>query len=590
MSISELLGMTRRPAQPKPQQRPEAFDLQSNAPRIHARFDAAQTGDEYKNYWANADALDADSANSRGVRLTLMKRSRYERGSNGYFDGMLKVHANYLVGKGPSLRLQSGSDVFNRIVETAWYNWSKRVKLRRKLHCMTLAKVSDGESFAILKSNPVLNDLVKLDLQLVEAEQVSSPLLPFAMIGYIDGVRFDEFGNPIWYDVLRYHPGGQFFDVEKIADKVPARNMLHWYSLERPGQHRGVAEMKSTLNTGAASRRWREATLTSAEIAAMLSVLLKTQMSPETGADLASPFSSIEMQRGMMTALPMGWDASQMRAEHPNATYESFHRAQVSEMGRPKCMPHNLGAGDSSSHNFASGKLDFTPYFKQLDVEREDANDSVLEPLFEQWFEEATLRYGWTQIPNRYPPHEWDWPEHPVADEQARASSNETKLRTGQITRTKLYSESGSDFEDELVVMARENGVTVDEMREILRNSTFNNSNQLASVKMADAMDRNANGTPDSEEDPSQVTSDQAATNADDAAATGQVQSTALNGAQVASMVQIAEQVASGVIPKQSAIAILKSSFPLIDERLIRQIIDPIIERPRKQQEQNANV
>jgi hypothetical protein len=107
---------------------------------------------------------------------------------------------------------------------------------------------------------------------------------------------------------------------------------------------------------------------------------------------------------------------------------------------------------------------------------------------------------------------------------------------------------------------------------------------------MADAMDRNANGTPDSEEDPSQVASDQAATNADDAAATGQVQSTALNGAQVASMVQIAEQVASGVIPKQSAIAILKSSFPLIDERLIRQIIDPIIERPRQQQEQNANV
>jgi len=490
-SVNALLGM-QTSQHSKPQSRPEATDLQATGPRIYARYDSAQTTDEYKNYWANADALDADSANSRGVRLTLMKRSRYERGSNGYFDGMLKIHANYVVGKGPSLRMQSGSDEFNRIVETAWWNWSKRCQLRRKLHCMSLAKVSDGEAFGILRTNGRLRDPVKLDVALVEAEQVSSPLLPFATVGYIDGVRFDEFGNPLWYDVLRYHPGGTFFDISKIADRVPAENMLHWFSLERPGQHRGVAEMKSTLNTGAASRRWREATLSSAEIAAMLSVLLKTQMSPDTGADLASPFSSIDIQRGMMTALPMGWDASQMRAEHPNATYEAFHRAQVSEMGRPKCMPHNLGAGDSSNHNFASGKLDFTPYFKQIDVEREDANDQVLEPLFYQWFEEATLRYGWRQIPGQLPIHEWDWPEHPVADEQARASSNETKLRTGQLTRTQLYAESGRDFEDDLIVMARENGVQPDEMREILRNSTFNAQNQLASVKQADAMEKQA--------------------------------------------------------------------------------------------------
>jgi hypothetical protein len=58
-----------------------------------------------------------------------------------------------------------------------------------------------------------------------------------------------------------------FFDVEKIAERVSADYMLHLFALERPGQHRGVAEMKSTLNTGAASRRWREATLASAETA-----------------------------------------------------------------------------------------------------------------------------------------------------------------------------------------------------------------------------------------------------------------------------------------------------------------------------------
>ena len=504
MGVNEMLGMAnyaKRDPSPAMQQRPAAHDMIAEiGPRIHARYDAAQTTDEYRNYWANADSLDADSANSRGVRLRLMQRSRYEAGSNGYFDGMLKIHANYMVGTGPTLRMQTGNDSFNRVIESRWIRWSKRVQLRRKLWTMCRAKMQDGEAFAILRTNPRLRDEVKLDLALVEAEQVTSPLLPFGMVGYIDGVRFDEFGNPLWYDVLKYHPGSMFFDVEKIAERVSADYMLHLFALERPGQHRGVAEMKSTLNTGAASRRWREATLASAETAAEMSVLLKTQMSPDDGADLAAPFSSVEFQRRMMTALPMGWDAAQMKSEHPNATYEAFHRAQVSEAGRPKCMPHNLGAGDSSSHNFASGKLDFTPYFKQLDVERADCNDLVMEPLLERWYEEAALRYGWPTASNGYLNHVWDWPAHPVADEVAKANATEKRLKAGTTSLTKVYAEQGEDFDDVLVEMAEDYGLSVDEMRSTLRNVIFNSSNAQASIKMADAMDKNANGTPDDEE------------------------------------------------------------------------------------------
>jgi capsid protein len=191
----------------------------------------------------------------------------------------------------------------------------------------------------------------------------------------------------------------------------------------------------------------------------------------------------------MMTALPMGWDASQMKSEHPNATYESFHRAQVSEGGRPKCMPHNLSGGDSSDHNFASGKLDFTPYYIELDVEREDGNDLVLEPLFEQWFDEAALRYGWNQIPDLYPPHEFDWPAHPVADEEAKANANEKKLKTGQMTLTRMYSELGDDFDDVLPEMAEDYGVSQDEMRKILLNATFNATGSQASMAQVENTD-----------------------------------------------------------------------------------------------------
>src|SRR4030095_749584 len=76
---------------------------------IKATYDAARTSNEYVNAYANSDRLDADSAHSRDVRHTLISRSRYEVGSNGFSDGIAQTYATDLVGKGPNLRMQTGS-------------------------------------------------------------------------------------------------------------------------------------------------------------------------------------------------------------------------------------------------------------------------------------------------------------------------------------------------------------------------------------------------------------------------------------------------------------------------------------------------
>jgi hypothetical protein len=66
-------------------------------------------------------------------------------------------------------------------------------------------------------------------------------------------------------------------------------------------------------------------------------------------------------------------NAFQPRGEQPPANYEMFTRAHITELGRPKSMPYNVAAADSSRHSFASGKLDFIPYFMIIDdVDRED--------------------------------------------------------------------------------------------------------------------------------------------------------------------------------------------------------------------------
>ncbi len=267
---------------------------------IRARYDLAQTTNDNKNHWAAADSYDADSANSAAVRSTTVRRSRYETENNGYAKGMLRTMANYTVGRGPKLRLQTRSAGFNAMVQAAWNRWAKRVKLGRKLRTAVKARCRDGEAFLVAKINDNLRDPVKLDLVGVECEQVTSTDLLFAEKNRVDGVRFDDFGNPVAYDILPYHPGGQWWPTSTKAERVDAKFVFHLFQEERPRQHRAIPECSSTLPTCAQSRRWREATLQAAENLADFSLFLKSQDTANTEADFTvPPLATLEIEKGL---------------------------------------------------------------------------------------------------------------------------------------------------------------------------------------------------------------------------------------------------------------------------------------------------
>lgn len=474
-----------------PKERQPLYALASSAP-VRASYDSASVSAQIAPYWANADRLDADSANSRAVRERLVSRSRYAVGNDGFADGIATTYANDLVGIGPKLRMQTGSTGFNQLIEAEFARWTKAVQFRRKLWTMVHAKHVDGEGFAVVVRNPGARHPVKLDLRLIETEQCQTPLLAMMTgeVGYIDGIKFDEFGNPEYYDILRTHPGSALTWAIQVPERVPAKFVLQWFLMRRPGQHRGVPECASTLNLGEASRRWREATLAAAETAADFAALLKSDMPPGEAADPVAAMSSMEIRKRMMTALPMGWSMEQLDSKHPNATHDGFRKSLINEQARPKSMPYNKAACDSSSYNYASGRLDHQTYYGSLDVDREDGTDLVLDPLFDLWIRDAIVEFGWLGgDPDALSPaafaHSWDWPKHQVADLGAEASANDTKLKHGELSLTRLYAQNGEDFEDEVAVMASDYGVSVEEMKQILLHAIFNAQNQQASMTQA---------------------------------------------------------------------------------------------------------
>ena len=174
----------------------------------------------------------------------------------------------------------------------------------------------------------------------------------------------------------------------------------------------------------------------------------------------------------MMTALPAGYDAFQPKAEQPTASHSEFSKSLINEQARPKSMPYNKAACDSSDYNYASGRLDHQTYYGSLDIDREDCSDCVLDPLFGTWFEFAVLANGWLggnpdALSDAAMFHEWDWPKHQVADIQSEANANDKRLKNGSTSLAATASEAGYDYEDELIKQAQSNGVTVDQQRQI---------------------------------------------------------------------------------------------------------------------------
>jgi capsid protein len=256
-----------------------------NPPARHAirgRYDAATSSDETSRHWALVDGMSARAANSGAVRFRLRTRARYEVANNSYAKGIVSTLANDTIGTGPRLQLLLNDQDANRRIERAFTDWCQAIDLPAKLRTMRQSKTVDGEAFALFTTNPRLDTPVQLDIRLIEADQVATPYLNPIDPKAVDGIRYDDAGNPVEYSLLKYHPGDMYMVGGMLADPVDARLMIHWFTAERPGQCRGIPEITPALPLFAQLRRYTLAVIAAAETAADFAAVLYSEMSPDS--------------------------------------------------------------------------------------------------------------------------------------------------------------------------------------------------------------------------------------------------------------------------------------------------------------------
>ena len=430
---------------------------------VRAKYDAAQTNEENRRHWANADGLSADAAASPEVRRTLRNRARYEVANNSYARGIVLTLANDTIGTGPRLQMLTADNEANNLIEREFMRWARAVDLPERLRSMRMARAESGEVFTIMHTNPAVDSPVQLDLRLIEADQVSTPHLFQLEDRIVDGILFDRFGNPVEYHVLRKHPGdsGAWAPSLSDYDAVPAELVIHLLRSERPGQSRGIPELTPALPLFALLRRYRLAVLTAAETAANFALPIYTDSPPGGEADPLEPMDVFEMERGMGMVLPQGWKPAQIKAEHPSTNHVEFIESVLAEIARCLNMPFNIAAGNSSGYNYASGRLDHQTYYKAIRVDQAHIAQVVLDRIFKAWIDEAVLIEGylpqWMRSRDRLPlDHQWFWDGFEHVDPAKEANAQATRLSSHTTTLAIEYAKQGRDWETELRQRARE--------------------------------------------------------------------------------------------------------------------------------------
>ncbi len=473
-------------ASPSPSH-PRSIKLQRSEGNLSAAWDAARTNDGNVNHWKNADGLSPDAAASPAVRKELRQRARYEAGeNNSYAKGITLTLANDTIGTGPRLQMLADEKEINKQIERRFNQWAQAVRMADKLRSMKVAKTVDGEAFATFITNPQLTTPVKLDLKLSEADHFTTPIAMIFDPKMVDGITYDEHGNPLTYHRLKFHPGGIAAGFSSLDfEELPASQVIHLFRVDRPGQHRGVSEIAPALPLFSQLRRYTLTCIAAAETAADLAVVLKTMAGAVEDPDDIDTFDAIPIEQRTMLTLPRGWEPSQMKSEHPPTTYEMFKRELINEMARCLNMPYNVAAANSSDYNYASGRLDHQIYFKAIKVEQSYFELECLDRIFAAWLQEAALIPGHLMPEiaeavrgGAFIPHQWFWDGQEHVDPKKEADAQTIQLSSGTTHRGREYARKGLDIDTEDEKAAASFGMTVEEYRKAVAQKLFGGTQQ----------------------------------------------------------------------------------------------------------------
>lgn len=449
------------------------------------------------------------------LRNDLVDYARFEVANNPNLKGIVMTKVNDIVGRSPQIRfLPSDARKVDETEKKACHSltrkmsaWMRSVKLGKKMRIACNNKIVDGESFVIAMKNGSRKEKhLQLDLRIVDCERVYSDANKVSEKNYYDGIKYDSFGDPVYYDISKDHPDGDNFNhpqMLKSGDthrKIDAQFVYHWFRDDRAEQRRGVSELSSALPIATILRRVRKAVAINNEIAASISFLLETNYDGDEVVDsdgntvdssAYNGFEKVDYEVGTSMILPEGVTAKQLESKHPNSSFLEFHNAGINDIGRALGMPYNKASGRSSDYNYSSGRLDHLADDFGNSVTRQELIEDFLDPIvLHLWIAHARNTDGYLDgiekqyldkyiLKEEHPNHIWSFDLFEDIDREKEAQGKLVECTLGANNRGNLLLQQGWDIDTHDQQAAESYGFkTIEEYRLAVARATFGDVNQ----------------------------------------------------------------------------------------------------------------
>lgn len=332
-----------------------------------------------------------------------------------------------------------------------------------------------------------------------------------------NGVELSETGEPIAY---HYKSGATY-------KRIPASDMIQISRFGRIGQTRGFPWLAGSMRSIRMLDKYQESELVASRLASCKSGFYQQSLpGREFVADGATQSGApiTDAAPGVFEILPPGWDFKSYDPNHPTTQYGDFVRAILRQIAGGLNVSYGSLSGDYSDSNYSSSRIG-------LDLEKEHFltlqswfSNCFLSAVFSEWLRMANA-VGEISVQEKQMAETsaaWIGKRFPYINPCDDLAAIEKEINLGLKSPSQAAAEKGESY------------------------------SQIQTQIRADKELSAVGGATD-------------------------LQTTALNGAQISSMVQVLTAAAKGELPAESVAPILSASFPSLSKDEINAISKPLL-------------
>lgn len=446
-------------------------------------FDAAAQGNTTADWFAPAQ----DINNLMKGQLTVMRsRSRERMRNDDYAVGAKKLFVTNVVGP-TGVKLQAMAKNFNgerddlaiQSIEAAWLKWTKykgtvdvagRENWKDILAHLIKLYVTDGEVFVRHITGKDGGEF-GYKVQIIDPEMCDEELNTPAMNGnrIILGVEVDKWFKPTAY-YFKVDPNVEDAKVVKLAGgkkhlRVPADEIIHWYSSEFPNQVRGIPPLSVGIGRLKMLGGFEEAALVNARAGASKMGFF-TQMGDSTAPGIEEENGELidEITPGSMSLLPPDVGFQPFDTNFPDGEIAPFKKSVLRAIASGLGIDYPSLGNDLEAVNLASARVAINETREMWKAIQQTMIDNIITPVYEQWLFNALLRkqivgkkepFSILQIEKYKEVHwlarRWAWPD-PLKDAKAAQTMLDNRIKAPSTVAGDL----GIDYEQELETMKRD--------------------------------------------------------------------------------------------------------------------------------------